>query len=131
MKILVLLAMLIVPAQSLGECSHDPFAIVSVEKYRDGGTVVASITDSTGCLVECRYDGRIDSPTLGSVYVDGRLARGAAEHRIFRLVSAVVDSSMSRIEREESQGLGSDEERDGVRRQAFYLEEMLEKCGWR
>ena len=131
MKVVIVFTVLVIAAQSVVECSNEPYSIVLAEKYRDGGTVIARVTGSDGCLVNCRYDGKLNSPTRGRMYVEGRLARGAAEHRVFQLLSAVVDSSRSRIRRAEAQGIDDEDGRDEIRRQAGFLEEVLKKCEWR
>lgn len=50
----------------LGEGTH----LSSYTKYRDGGTELFKIEDNWGNVLELYIDGRIDSKTIGSLYVD-------------------------------------------------------------
>ena len=92
------------PVLSSGDCSYEPFTVVSAVKYRDGGTIRVAVTDSAGCLLKFHYDFRIGSTTRGKMYLDygtnesmrSRLASRDEESRTLDLVSAVLDSNLSR-----------------------------------
>lgn len=50
----------------LGEGTH----LSSYSKYRDGGTELFKFEDNWGNVLELYVDGRIDSDTLGSLFID-------------------------------------------------------------
>ena len=114
MKYFVIAMLLLLPIQALGECSHAPFELVWAEKYRDGGSIKVTVTDSVGCLVGFSYNGQLGSETRGRMYfraldqVSDRagLASQEEEDKILDLLSLVADSIMSRTRQSEFQKVG-------------------------
>ena len=104
MKYVAIAMLLMLPIQALGECSHAPFELIWAEKYRDGGTIRVTVSDSLGCAVGFSLNGRIGSETRGRMYFRAiyqeseraGIANQEEEDEILNLLSLVADSKMSR-----------------------------------
>jgi hypothetical protein len=122
MKYFVIAALLVLPIQALGECSHAPLELIWAEKYRDGGTISVTVSDSVGCVVGFNLNRRIGSETRGRMYfraipeVSDRsgLASHEEEEEILDLLSLVADSKMSRPQQKNFQEVGCKEFTDEV-----------------
>ena len=140
MKYLVIAALLVIPIQALGECSRAPFELIWAEKYRNGGTISVTVTDSAGCVIGFSCDGRIGSETWGKMYfrairqgVDrAGLASREEEKEILDLLCLVADSNMSRTKQEEILEVGCrGQTEDEFCRYYGWLMELLKRTGRR
>jgi hypothetical protein len=145
MEYIALAMLLLLPAQALGECSHAPFELIWAEKYRDGGTISVTVSDSVGCVVGFNLDGKIGSETRGRIYFreihpDGihheaasaGIASEEEEDAILDLLGQVADSHVSRPTQMEILKNGrADSSDDEGGRYFGWLMELLQRKGRR
>ncbi len=155
MKLCVIIALLLLSGEALGECSHRqhksiwseecncshrPYELFWAEKYRDGGTIKITVADSVGCVAGFILDGRIGSVTQGRIRFlslalesgESRLASPEEEERALRILSRVVDRYMSRAEQYERFERGCPERLSTEEcRYSGWVLEALQKKGWR
>jgi hypothetical protein len=140
MKYFVIALLLALPIQALGECTHAPFELVWAEKYRNGGSISVTVTDSVGCLVGFSYNGQIGSETRGRMYFrplhqEGErygLASVEEEEMILDLLSTVADTTVPRTKQNEVLEAGcGDFTEDKSCRYFGWLMELLKKKGRR
>ena len=142
MKRLVIIFLLVLPFEAMGECSHAPFELIWAEKYRDGGTISLTVTDSAGCVAGFSLDWGIKSETFGRIYYRAipqlseraGLSSKEEEEEILDLLCLVADSNMSRARQKEilekgCKGSGEDEAESC--RYCGWLMELLQKAGRR
>ncbi len=90
-----------IASANVDRCGRNPLVAEFIGWYYDGGTVGASITDSSGCLVEFFIDHGLESATPGALYVGARVpsspnaskANVAEEKHILQLVVQVLKST--------------------------------------
>lgn len=133
--------MVLLPFDAVAECSRAPLELIWAEKYRDGGTIAVTVTDSTGCVAGFSQDWAIGSETLGRIYYravpegDGRagLSTMEEERKILDLLCLVADANMPRAQQNEILDKGSlcEDYETGFCRYCGWLMELLHKAGRR